>query len=351
MADNTSIGRLTRWVMILPIVLVAVIVISTTGYCFIEGLSLPDALYMTILKITTVGSREVPDMTLAGQWWSIGVIIVGVGTAAATFSVSVAALTEGALHKVFGRRHVQRAIQNLNGHTILCGLGRMGSMVAARLSGNGRDVVAIDASEDVFERPDHIGVLNVVGDAQEEPTLMAAGIKRAAELVCCLPTDADNVFLALTARQMNPSLTIIARGEHPSTLDKLVHAGANRVVCPQIIGATRIANFITRPAVVDFVDVANKGVDLEMDQLVVAAESRLADKTLRDLALPNRTGAMVVAVRRADGQTVYSPGPNLLISAGDTLILVGKVGCAEVVQKLQPQTDQPAEAPTEPIGE
>lgn len=346
MANSSSI--LTRWVIILPILLLLLVAISTTGYCIIEEVSIAEGLFITVINISTVGSREIPGMGATGQWWTIGVIVLGFSLVAATFSVSVAALTEGTLHKVFGRRHVQRAIQNLSGHTIVCGFGRMGAMVARSLCDDGRDVVAIDEDEDVFERLDRTGILPVSGDAREEAALLAAGAKHATYLVACLPTDADNVFLTLTARQMSPSLIIIARAEHPSTENKLLHAGANRVVCPQIIGATRIANVIIRPAVVDFVEMANKGVDLEMDQLAVTAGSELANRTLRDLALPGRTGAMVVAVHRADGETIYNPGPDLLISAGDTLILVGQGGCAEVVQKLQSEV---APASDESIGE
>jgi voltage-gated potassium channel len=166
--------------------------------------------------------------------------------------------------------------------------------------------------------------------------LQQAGVERASHLVACLPTDADNVFLALTARQLNPRLIIISRAEQLSTQNKLLRAGATRVICPHIIGATRMADVILRPAVVDFFDVAHKGVDLEMDQFVVTPGSQLAGQTLRELALPARTGAMVVAVHSVDGHTLYNPRPDLSLVAGDTLILVGQRGVAEAVQRLQP---------------
>ena len=338
MRHNPATGSLTTWVLVLPMLLILLIAVSTAGYCVLEKQSPADALYMTLVTISTVGSWQIPDMSPAGRWWTLGLIILGVGLAAATFSISVALLTEGTLHKVLGRKQVQRAIEKLSGHAVVCGCGRMGSMVADELKAAGRDVVVIEISGELFDRPESCNALSVIGDAQEESVLEAAGVKRASHLVACLPDDADNVFLTLTARQMSPSLTIISRAESPATERKLRHAGADRVVCPQTIGATRISNVITRPAVVDFVEVANKGVDLEMDQLVVSETSELAGKTLRELALPARTGTMLVAVRKNDAETVYNPGPNLTIAAGDTLILVGQRGSAVKVQKLQPET-------------
>ncbi len=216
-------------------------------------------------------------------------------------------------------------------------------MVTRDLREAGKDVVAVESSAERMAEPEAAGVLFVQGDAQDEAVLAAAGVERAANLVACLPTDADNVFITLTARQFNRTLTIVARAAQPATQNKLLHAGADRVVCPQIIGATRIANGILRPAVVDFVEVANKGVDLEMDQLVVAAGSDLIGKTLSKLSLPSRIGAMVVAVRRADGEAVYNPGASLQLAVGDTLILVGPSSVAAAVHELQPQA--PASQP------
>ena len=330
-----SVGQLTRWLVVFPLLLVTVVGVSTAGYCLIEGQSPAEGLYMTVINISTVGAYTIADMTPAGRWWTVIVIVFGVGTAAATFSLSVAALTEGTLRKVLGRRQLQHTIERLTGHTIVCGFGRMGAMVVASLRAAGRDTVAVEESAGLFDRQEYAGILHVLGDAREEAALTAAGVGRASYLVACLPSDADNVFLTLTARQLSPSLTIIARAEQPGTQNKMLHAGANRVICPQTIGATRIINALLRPAVVDFVEVANKGVDLEMDQLVVQESSTLAGQTLRALALPARTGAMVAAVRKADAQTVYNPGPDLVISTGDTLILVGQSGCAVAVEKLQ----------------
>lgn len=341
---KTPTGTLTRWVILLPVFVVALVVLSTAGYMIIEQRSLFDGLYMTIITVTTVGSYSLPEMTAAGRWWTLGVVIGGVGLVAATFSVSVAALTEGTIHKALGRRQVLRAIERLNGHTIVCGFGRMGSMVVDSLQAAGREVVVVDQRADLFDRPETGSALHVVGDAQDEATLAAAGIERAAHLVTCLPDDADNVFLTLTARQMNPDLRVVARAEQPSTESKLRHAGATRVICPQIIGASRMVNLILKPAVADFFEMASKGVDLEMEQLLIGPKSPLAGRTLRELALPTKTGATVVAVLSAEGKTTYNPSPDYSIVPGDTLILVGRKGSATAVQKLQDAGGEDPEA-------
>jgi len=344
MDGDTSNNPLNRWLWVFPLVLIGVVIVGTAGYCLIEGQTLVDGLYMTLITISTVGFNDIPDMSVMGRWWTMGVIVLGVGSATATFTLAVAVLTGGTLREILGRRQVERAIEKLRGHTLVCGHGRMGRLIVEALQAAGRDVVVIEKSPESFDRPDVVAPIIVTGDAQDEAVLQTAGIEQAASLVACLPDDADNLFLTITTRQLNPALTIIARAEQPTTQAKLLRAGATRVVCPQIIGATRVVNVLLRPAVVDFVEVANKGLELEMDQLVVAPGSQLIDRTLKDLALPARTGAMVVAVKTADGRTLYNPGPDVALGQGDTLIMVGRKECAVAVRKLQD------EAPPDPSG-
>jgi voltage-gated potassium channel len=205
-------------------------------------------------------------------------------------------------------------------------------MVVDDLRARGLQVVAVDRDEEVLERAECADVLHVLGDAQEEAVLSAAGIERASHLVACLHEDADNAFLILTARQMNPALQIVARAEQPSTSRKLAGAGADRVVCPQIIGARQMVDVIVRPGVVDFVEDASRGGRLEMDQWLVVEGSDLVGRTLRELDLPNRASALVVAVQHADGRTDYTPGAGLTLVAGDTLILVGQAGASRQIR-------------------
>ncbi|MCK4602332.1 MAG: TrkA family potassium uptake protein, partial [Phycisphaerae bacterium] len=254
-------------------------------------------------------------------------------------SLIASMVIEGQVRRVFGRRQLERKIGTLSGHVIVCGYGRMGEMVTGELIQAGRNVVVVDSAPERTAQAEQAKLLYVLGDAQDETVLTAAGIDEAEALIAALPNDPDNVFVTLSARQANPSLRIIARAQQASTQDKLLKAGATRVVCPQIIGASRLADIVLRPAVVDFFETAHLGPDLEMDELKLGARSGLLGKTLQELALPRTIGAHIMAVRRADGEAIYQPTPDLRLGVGDTLILVGKRGVAAAVRKLTPQAE------------
>lgn len=207
-------------------------------------------------------------------------------------------------------------------------------MAAKRLRQDGASVVVVEIRSDLQSDLEATGMLFELGDATEEDVLKAAGLMRASSLISTLPGDADNVFVALTARGLRPDLQIIARAELPSTEVKLRRAGANRVICPQVIGAKRIAAILTRPNVVDFFDVAAEGVELEMQEHRVAAGSPLEDATLRSAELRQQAGAMVVAIKRADGTSVFHPDPDLVIREGDLLILIGREGTSTRLEAL-----------------
>jgi voltage-gated potassium channel len=336
-----GITRPWRWRIGAPLVaLVIFIVISSTGYRLIEkSYSWLDAFYMTVITVTTVGFQEVHPLSEAGKLWTMLVVVSGLVTGAVAMSMVVGMVVEGQIRTIFGRRQLQRKIVALNGHVIIAGYGHMAAMVAAELATAGRDVVVIDSDPQRTSAAEAAGLLYVLGDAQEEAVLAAAGVARAATLVAMMPTDAENVFVTLTARQANRQMRIIARAQQTSTQDKLTAAGASRVVCPQTLGAMSMADIVLRPAVVDFVEMAHKGIELEMDQLVLTEQSNLCNKTLRELALPRRVGVQVVAVRRADGQAVYQPTPDLRLASGDTLVLIGKKGVAAAVQDMQQHGD------------
>jgi len=318
-------------------VFVAFLMLAAVGYRLIEkGGTWLDAVYMTAITVGTVGYREVPgELSSWGRIWTIFVITGGLLTGAVMLSLVVAMIVEGQVRRIFGRRLLNRKIASLQGHVIICGYGRMGSLAAAQLADAGRDVVVVEADAERTALAEQAGLLYLLGDAQDEAILEAAGIGRAEVLVAVVADDASNVFVTLSARQLNPDVRILARAQDASTQNKLLKAGATRVVCPQTIGANRIADIVLRPAVVDFVEMAHRGVDLEMDQLELGGQSGLIGRTLKQLALPQRIGVHVVAVRRADGQTAYNPRPDLQLAAGDTLVLIGERGVATAVQKLQ----------------
>jgi voltage-gated potassium channel len=311
------------------------------GYYLIEPqYSWHNAVYMTVISITTTGYEEVGGgLTTAGRVWTIFVLLGGVVTGAVALSLIVAAVVEGRIRGLFGRRQLEQKIASLSGHVIVCGYGRMGRRIAQLLKGSNRSVVVIDNAPGKTAQAEQDGVLYLLGDAQEESVLLAAGIEKASSLIAALPNDAANVFLTLSAHGLNKSLNIIARAQESSAQDKLTKAGATRVICPLIIGSNRIADVLLRPAIADFVEMAHKGVDLEMEQLTIKPDSPIAGKTLLDLALPARAGAMVVAIHRPNRETLYNPGPDATLAEGDMLIVIGKHGMDEAIEKLR-QTGQ-----------
>lgn len=333
-------GPEQRWKLRLGIsllVLAAFLFTATAGYRLIEkDCSWLDAFYMTVITVGTVGYSEVPgELSSWGRVWTMFVIAGGLVTGAVVLSLVVGMIVDGQVRRIFGRRQLERKIAALTGHVIVCGFGRMGSLVAEQLKAAGREVVVVEVDPQRTALVEQEGMLYLLGDAQEEAVLAAAGVARSRVLVAALTDDASNVFVTLSARQLNPEMRIVARAQDVGTQDKLIKAGATRVVCPQSIGANRMADVVLRPAVVDFVEMAHKGVDLEMDQLELGQQSHLVGRTLKELALPRRIGVHVVAVRRADGLAVYNPRSELELSAGDTLILIGERGVATAVQKLQ----------------
>lgn len=337
------LGRLA----ILLIALLAFFVVSVSGYMVIEkSYTLLDAIYMTVTTITTVGYGEVNGpLSGAGRIWNMLVIVFGMAIVAMVVSGVVAIFVEGRIREVFGRQQLQQKIAKLKGHVIVCGYGRVGGMVAAKLTEAGRNVVVVDQSPEATLAAGRAGLLYVQGDAQEEDVLDQAGVRRAESLVAALTTDAENVFVTLSARSANADLRIITRAQQSTSESKLRKAGASRVICPQAIGANRMAEVVLRPAVVDFTDMAQTGDELAVDQIKLGPHSPLVDKTLLELQLPNRFGVHVVAMQREDGQRVYHPKPDMRLAVGDTIILVGRAGAAEAMDKLgveeqlPPQTD------------
>ncbi len=328
-----------RFRLILAILtLVAVLIIGTTGYMIIEQDRHPsflDAAYMTVITVSGVGYGEVWDPSPAGRVWTIGVIVIGITTVFVAFTSLISLFISGELRSVRERKRMESKIKDLRRHTILCGCGRMGSLAAQEMMRRNVPLVIVESDPKKENTLQGMGVPYVIGDATNDEVLQAAGLMRARSLVAVLPHDANNVYITLTAYTLRPDLHIIARAEQPATEAKLLRAGAARVICPQIMGAQRIANILTRPNVVDLVEMSNKGVDLEIDEYIVSPASPLAGTTLRDSALRERTGASVVAIKQADGQTLFNPDPDASLSVGDTLVLVGPAGVSNQIDEIR----------------
>lgn len=303
------------------ILLLVVILVGTAGYLAL-GFGVIDALYQTITTVATVGFREVQPLSTTGKVFTMALILVGVGAALYAFSVLIETLLEGRLLDLLGRRRMQRTIGSMHDHVIICGWGRVGRAIAAEVEGSGRPLVVVDADEARLTATDLPAVL---GDATEDAVLIAAGIERAAALVAAVDIDASNSFITLSARSMRPDLFIVSRARSTDSEEKLRRAGADRVVNPQHIGGARMAAFVLHPHVAEFLDVVMHEGNLEfrLEELPVDAGSAMVGRTLRDTHLRDRTGALVLAVRREDGTFATNPSPDTVIEAGQVLIAIG----------------------------
>jgi voltage-gated potassium channel len=319
------------------VAVLGVFVIGAIGYMVIETERAPsflDAAYMTVITLSTVGYTEVWELSDTGRLWTIGVITFGIATVSVAFTSLIALFVSGELRSLRERRKMEQTVSQIRNHVILCGYGRMGSLIVEELTRRSVPVLVVEILPQLQEDLQEAQIPHVIDDATEEETLLQAGLKHARALVTVLPDDADNVYVTLTAHTLRPDLRIVSRAQQLTADAKLKSAGASRVICPQVIGATRIVNVLTRPNVVDFVDIANKGVDLEMDEYVIGERSPLAGKMLRDSALREKTGAMVIAIKRAAGETLFNPGPDAVLEANDTLMLVGPGGVSSRLDRL-----------------
>ena len=313
-----------RRITVALIGLVVVTVFGTVGY-LVLGFTFLEALYQTVTTVATVGFREVRPLTNAGQIFTIVLIFFGVGTVLYNLSVILEAVTEGHLREHLERRHMDRVIGAMEGHVIICGYGRVGRSAAEYLVATGHQVVVVDNDS---ARLKHIGAgfPHLCGDVTDDAVLLDAGIDRARAVIAALDTDADTVYVTLSARAMRPDLVIIARARTPESKAKLLLAGASRAINPQRIGGRRMAAFALQPDVAEFLDVVmhDEDLDFRIQEVHVQKDSSLDGQSVGELALRERTGAQLLAIRRGTGQQ-FEPNPpgDLVVPPGSVLIALG----------------------------
>jgi voltage-gated potassium channel len=306
--------------------LVIIATVGVLGYMVFEGWSFADALYMTVITLTTVGYREVRPLDTSAQLWTMALLITGVGTLFYAAVSSVEFVVEGTIRGYFGRRRMERAISKLSGHHILCGYGRVGHQVAKEFAADGVPFVIIEQDPETVEECSAEGYLTLLGEASDDAVLEEAGIRWARGLVAAVDSDADNVFVVLSARKLSPKLHIVARASSDESAAKLQMAGADRTLSPYAVGGRRLASLATQPLIVDFLDIVTRGekeIEFRLEEFDVPEDSFIADRTIGELRIGEKTGAMILATRNKEGTFDTTPSANDHLRAGDTLIVLG----------------------------
>jgi voltage-gated potassium channel len=310
------------WLFILPNLL---LLLGTLGYHFIEGWSYFDSLYMTAITLTTVGYNEVHPLSQPGRWFTIFLCLGGVFILFYTASEVIRAVIGGEVREILGRQHMERSLAQLHNHLIVCGYGRMGRLVCQEFSKQELPFVVIDRHSDVLQDFNLPHGLPLHGDATSDEILRRAGIDRARALVTVAASDADNLYITMSARLLNENLFIVARVEDPGSEQKLRRAGASRVISPYQIGGSRVAQAVLRPTVLDFLDIATKTEHshLQIEETQIGPGSSLAGATLRDSRLRQDLGVIILAIKKGSGQMIFNPPHDAPLEAGDILIAIG----------------------------
>jgi voltage-gated potassium channel len=307
------------------VVLGSVLAIGVCGYR-IAGRDWLDALYMVVITVSSIGYTEHSQLAPGEKWFTIALIIFGLSAVVYVVGGLTQIVAAGEIRKALGLMRMTKEIDRLAEHVVVCGFGRIGQNLCDELHRQHRAFVVVDNDPLRTADATELGYLVVTGNATEEVVLKSAGIERASSLVTALPDDADNVFISLTARGLHGGLQIIARGENPSTLKKLVQAGADRVVLPAAIGAQRIAAILLKPSTVELTElvIGSSVMEVEFDEFTLPAASPLVGRTVRDAETRRKHGLLVVAIKTEAGQMVFNPDADAVFGAGDVVIVMGR---------------------------
>lgn len=350
MALKPGIWDLGWWIQpsrLAILLLLVVLLLGTTGYMLVERWSAWDAFYMTVISVTTVGYREVLPLSFAGEVFTAFLLVFGVGTMFYTATLVVARVVESGFHSRWEAKRRMRMIEELSEHFIICGYGRIGRMVVEEFRREHVPHVVVDRDPERVHQVLELGSLAVLADASTEETLRRIGLERARALIAAAGTDAENVYIILSARLMRPDLFIIGRAENEDTRRKMERAGADRVISPYQLGAHQIAQTALRPAVVDFVQLATsaQALDLAMEQVRISPQGELDGVSLLTANLRQRFGVIVVAIQRADGRMEFNPSPESEMRTHDHIVVLGRPDGLKELEKVAGAT-----APSAPVG-
>ncbi|MGB8658099.1 MAG: potassium channel protein [Candidatus Zixiibacteriota bacterium] len=328
--------NLEKKFIIVLMLLLAVIAFGTLGYTLVERWTLLDSLYMTTITLSTVGFAEVHPLSPSGKVFTMILVVTGVGGAAYTVSILGRMILEGEIKRLLGRRKMEKGLKELKDHYIVSGFGRVGRSIARELFSREVPFVVIDKNPQRIEQAEQDGFLFIQGDSTADQTLIDAGILRAKGLITAVLNEADNVFIVLSARQLNPQIFITARAESDEAETKLLRAGANKVVSPHKIGALRMALTTLRPNLVDFMRVVtfDKDTGLTIEEIQIKPGSPLIMSTLRDCAIRKEFGVMVAGIKKVGKDVFLNPSPDTKIEEGDILIVIGNKESLDKLEEL-----------------
>ncbi|MHB9074608.1 MAG: potassium channel family protein [Desulfobaccales bacterium] len=312
--------KIAQWAAML----LALLVIGSLGFVWLQGWNFFDALYMTVTTLSTVGYGEIHPLTPIGRLYNMALILSGMGVMLYIVGSLARVLIEGEIRSALGKRKLIQHIRRLKNHYIICGFGRIGEIIARQLKERDFPLVILDKEPDLAPRLEELGYYFIAGDATRDEVLMEAGIERAKGLVAVVSSDADNIYIVLTARSLNPHIFIVARSEEPGSEQKLLRAGADKVESPYRMGGQKMAHTILHPTVTTFMELAMKeGIEWSMEEIAVGQTSAILGVPLADSGIRQKLDLILVAIKRADGEMLFNPSHETAILAGDTLIALG----------------------------
>lgn len=316
------------------LILLLIVVSGTLGFMLVESYNFNEAFYMTIITISTVGFQEIKPLSEAGRYFTSALILVSFGTFAYTLSAVYSYLIDGEFKIYFTEKRKRKQIQEMDKHVIICGFGRNGKQVALDLMRMGQDFLVIEKDEESFSDTKDKVKHYIVGDATLDHILIDAGIERASALISTLPEDADNVFVVLTAKEINPNLNIISRASVDSSEQKLKRAGANNVVMPDKVGGTHMATLVMKPDIVEFYNLLTvQDNDITLDEITYdSLPKEFRDKSIGELEIRKRSGANIVGLKTKEGIYELNPSPSEKITEGSKLFVLGMT---EQIEKLK----------------
>ncbi len=324
------------WSILLGVVyLFLIFVVGICFYMTYEHWDFVSSFYMMVITLSTVGFMEVNQLSEEGRMFTAFLIMAGVGGFVYIAGAFAQVLIDGRLQILWGKHKMMKEISKLRNHFIVCGHGRIGSIVVQEIAAEGYDIVVIEQSPELIDKMEQDGILCIEGDATSDEVLLSAGLLHAKSLISALSSEAANVYVTLTGRQLNPGINIVARAGDKTHISRLELAGANRVVLPHFIGGLRMAQNVLRPTVTNFMELAVRGgIDLQMEELLVSPDSELVNLDLIDSKIRPRFNLIIIAIKKGSGDMVFNPGPKEVIDADDTLLAVGTKSNLEKIKEI-----------------